>query len=157
MDIFSSLPLPVNLLLFATLATGVWLTGSRLTYLADALSTRFKLARSIIGLVFLATATSLPEIATTFSAAIVGNADLVLNNLFGGIALQTAILALADFWTRGAISNYPRKANHALEATLLVAMLATIPRRTRIGFLDWHGQPSRRDRLLPAFAATAPL
>ena len=121
-----SLPSGINFLLFGVLAIGIWYSGSRLTYLADAIASRFKLASSMMGLVFLALATSLPEIATTMTAAAKQNADLVLNNLFGGIALQTAILALADFWAKGAISNYPRKANHALEATLLVALLACL-------------------------------
>jgi len=118
-----SLPTAVNLIFFVCFALGVWHAGSRLTYLADALSDRLKLAKSTVGLIFLAAATSLPEIATTITAAIEQNAELVLNNLFGGIALQTAILGVADLWARGAISNYPRKANHALEATLLVGLL----------------------------------
>jgi cation:H+ antiporter len=57
----------------------------------------------------------------------------VLNNLFGGIALQTAILGVADFWARGAITSYPRKANHALEATLLVLLLAMTAIITTLG------------------------
>lgn len=123
-ELLQSLPIGLNFLLFAGLAGGIWFTGSRLTFLADAISQRFGLAASTVGLVFLALATSLPEVATTLTAAALQNADLVLNNLFGGIALQTAILAFADFWAKGAISNYPRKANHALEAILLVALLA---------------------------------
>ncbi len=108
------------------LCTGVvWFSGARLAYLADTLSDRFKLAKSLVGLLMLSLATSLPEVATTLSAAIQQTRDLVLNNLFGGIALQTAILAMSDFWARGPITNYPRKANHALEATLLVLLLAT--------------------------------
>ena len=113
----------LTLVLFAASSTVVWIAGARLAYLADALSERLHLAKSIVGLVFLSTATSLPEIATTLTAAVQGARDLVVNNLFGGIALQTAILAMSDFWARGAITNYPRKANHALEATLLVLML----------------------------------
>ena len=112
-----------TLFFFAASAVVVWVAGARLAYLADSLSDRFKLAKSIMGLVVLALATSLPEVATTLSAAVQQAKDLVLNNLFGGIALQTAILAMSDFWARGAITNYPRKANHALEATLLVLML----------------------------------
>jgi len=112
-----------NVALFALSAAAVWIAGARLAYLADEVSDRFHLAKSIVGLVFLSTATSLPEIATTLTAALQAAQDLVLNNLFGGIALQTAILAMSDFWARGAITNYPRKANHALEATLLVLML----------------------------------
>ncbi len=113
-----------SLLLFAFCAAVVWFAGARLAYLADALADRFHLAKSLVGLLLLSLATSLPEVATTLSAAVSQAQNLVLNNLFGGIALQTAILGLADFWARGAITNYPRKANHALEATLLVLLLS---------------------------------
>lgn len=116
--------LPVSLLVFAFCAGVVWFSGARLAYLADALADRYGLTKSLVGLLLLSLATSLPEVATTLSAAVSQAQNLVLNNLFGGIALQTAILGLADFWARGAITNYPRKANHALEATLLVMLLA---------------------------------
>jgi len=116
--------LTVSLLLFALCAGVVWFAGARLAYLADALADRYKLAKSLVGLLLLSLATSLPEVATTLSAAVSQAQNLVLNNLFGGIALQTAILGVADFWARGAITNYPRKANHALEATLLVLLLS---------------------------------
>ncbi|NNE82121.1 MAG: sodium:calcium antiporter [Silicimonas sp.] len=109
---------------FMASAVVVWHSGARLAYLADTLADRFKLAKSLMGLLVLSLATSLPEVATTLSAAVQQARDLVLNNLFGGIALQTAILAMSDFWARGAITNYPRKANHALEATLLVLLLS---------------------------------
>lgn len=113
-----------SLLIFSLCAAVVWFSGARLAYLADTLADRFMLAKSLVGLLVLSLATSLPEVATTLSAAASQMQELVLNNLFGGIALQTAILALADFWARGAITNYPRKANHALEATLLVLLLS---------------------------------
>jgi len=119
-----NIPLSINLLVFAVSAGVVWIAGTRLTNLVDELADRMKLARSLMGLLVLSLATSLPEVATTLSAAIQQNRELVLNNLYGGIALQTAILAVADVWARGAITNYPRKANHALEATLLVMLLA---------------------------------
>ncbi|MEL6549029.1 MAG: hypothetical protein AAFQ54_02160 [Pseudomonadota bacterium] len=109
--------------LFTLSAVAVWHAGSGLAWVADALSDRFRWEKSLVGLLALSTATSLPEISTTLSAATQQAGELVLNNLFGGVALQTAILAMADFWARGAITNYPRKANHALEATLLNVML----------------------------------
>ena len=123
MDIFFT-TLPQSLLAFAVCSAVVWFSGARLAYLADTLADRFKLAKSLVGLLLLSLATSLPEVATTLTAAVQQSRDLVLNNLFGGIALQTAILAMSDFWARGAITNYPRKANHALEATLLVLLLS---------------------------------
>ncbi|MEO1138202.1 MAG: hypothetical protein AAFW87_01990 [Pseudomonadota bacterium] len=117
-------PLPLSLLCFAIFAMVVWISGARLAYLADTLADRFHLAKSLVGLLLLSLATSLPEVATTLSAAASQARELVLNNLFGGIALQTAILAMSDFWAKSAITNYPRKANHALEATLLVFLLS---------------------------------
>ncbi|MFK7837437.1 MAG: sodium:calcium antiporter [Sulfitobacter sp.] len=113
-------------IVFAFCATCVWIAGAQLAYLADALAGRFKLAKSLMGLLILSLATSLPEVATTLTAAAGQARDLVLNNLFGGITLQTAILAMSDFWARGPITNYPRKANHALEATLLVLLLSVV-------------------------------
>ncbi len=120
-------------MVFSGCAACVWIAGARLAYLADALADRFKLAKSLVGLVLLSLATSLPEVATTLTAAMQQSRDLVLNNLFGGIALQTAILAMADFWARGPITNYPRKANHALEATLLVLLLSVALIITNLG------------------------
>ncbi|WP_299417773.1 hypothetical protein [uncultured Sulfitobacter sp.] len=122
-----------SLMVFSGCAACVWIAGARLAYLADALADRFKLAKSLVGLVLLSLATSLPEVATTLTAAMQQSRDLVLNNLFGGIALQTAILAMADFWARGPITNYPRKANHALEATLLVLLLSVALIITNLG------------------------
>lgn len=113
-----------SLCFFAFCAAAVWMAGARLAYLADALADRYQLAKSRMGHSVLSLATSLPEAATTLKAAVQQSRDLALNNLFGGIALQTAILAMSDFWARGAITNHPRKTNHALEATLLVLLLS---------------------------------
>lgn len=122
-----------SILAFLLAASVVWAAGARLAYLADTLADRFALAKSLMGLLVLSLATSLPEVATTLTAALQQSRDLVLNNLFGGIALQTAILAMSDFWARGPITNYPRKANHALEATLLVFLLAVTLVITTLG------------------------
>lgn len=125
-NLFSSFPLALNIGVFGVCAFIIWNVGSRLTLLADVISDKYQIARSTIGLLFLALATSLPEVATTLTAAVKSHQQLVLNNLFGGIALQTAILAIADGFTNGALSNYPRKADHAREAVLLVALLSIV-------------------------------
>ncbi len=65
-----------------------------------------------MGLVFLAAMRELPELVTTISAAMKNNAALVLNNMFGGITMQTAILALADgVVIHATLTSYPH--NHA--------------------------------------------
>jgi cation:H+ antiporter len=63
---------------------------------ADAISTRTRLSQALLGMLMLGIATSLPEVATTVTAAWLGNAALLAGNLFGGVALQTAILAVVD-------------------------------------------------------------
>ncbi|MEW7009377.1 sodium:calcium antiporter [Lentilitoribacter sp. EG35] len=123
-SVLSQFPILMNILLFLILAAVVWISGSRLAYLSNVAAGRLGISTSLMGLLFLSTTTSLPEIATTVSAVIDARPRLALNNLYGGIALQTAVLAAADIFARGAISNYPRKANHALEATLLVSLLS---------------------------------
>ena len=87
----------LTLVLFVLCASVVWVSGARLAYIADDLADRFQLAKSLVGLLILSLATSLPEVATTLAAAVRQTQDLVLNNLFGGIALQTAVLAMSDF------------------------------------------------------------
>lgn len=87
-----------------------------------------------MGVVFLAAATSLPEVVTTVTAAIAGDPKLVLNNLLGGITMQTAILAVADASVPLAtLTAYPRKTTHALEGVLLMLLLAVLLAVARLG------------------------
>jgi cation:H+ antiporter len=89
---------------FAVSAAVVGWAGSRLSRLAAFITDRTRLGPALVGALFLGGATSLPEIATTFTAVAVGDVPLALGNLLGGVALQMALLALADAWTPGALS-----------------------------------------------------
>lgn len=103
------LPLWLNALLFAVAASAIWWAGSRLERYADSISKRTGMGQSFTGMALLATATSLPEVATTITAVVaLGNARLAVYNLLGGVALQTALLALADFAKprRGALTFF---------------------------------------------------
>jgi cation:H+ antiporter len=93
---FTAFPLAVNLGIFAGAAVCVWLAGTRLAVYADAIAAHTGLTRAFLGMVLLGVGTSLPEIATTASGAWIGNARLVTANLFGGVALQVAVLAIVD-------------------------------------------------------------
>jgi len=125
-ELFGSFSIPLNISIFGICSVIVWIVGSKLTILADAISAKYHISSSTLGLVFLALATSLPEVATTFTAAVKSYQSLVVNNLFGGIVLQTAVLGIADGFTNGALSNYPRKADHAREAVLLITLLCIV-------------------------------
>lgn len=86
----------VNLAIFAVGAVIVWVAGVRLTRYADAVAERTGLGHVLIGALLLGGMTSLPELATTATAALGGNAPLAVNNVLGGVAMQVAVLALAD-------------------------------------------------------------
>ena len=131
---FQRFPLVLNLVLFAISAMAIWLAGSRLSVYADAISDRRNIGKAVMGFVFLAAATELPEMVTTFTAAIAGNAALALNNMFGGITMQTAILAAADVVAVGAaLTYYPRKPTPALEAALIILLLTSLIGITSVG------------------------
>jgi cation:H+ antiporter len=115
----------LNGIIFVAAAVVVWLAGTRLSFMADAIAERTKLGQALVGLLLLAVATSLPEIGTTVSAALRGNAGLVTNNIFGGITLQTVMLALVDLWVvRGALTYFSPRPVLLLEGVFLVLLLA---------------------------------
>lgn len=118
-------PIWLNLGLFLAGAGAVWYAGLRLAIHADAIAERKQLARAVVGAMILAGATSLPEIATTCTASAIGNAPMAVNNLLGGIAMQTAILAVVDLVVvRGAMTYFSPKPVLMLAGVLLVVQIA---------------------------------
>jgi cation:H+ antiporter len=85
-----------NALLFSGASALVWYASTRLTRYATALSDRLGGHQALIGTLLLGGMVSLPEMATSVSAAALGNAPLALNTLLGGIAVTMAILAIVD-------------------------------------------------------------
>ncbi|MDJ0512761.1 MAG: sodium:calcium antiporter [Methyloceanibacter sp.] len=126
-SVLAQLPLAVTLGVFIVAATGVWLAGTRLALYADAIAARKRIGQAFMGLIFVAAATSLPELVTTLVGAYAGEAQLVLGNMFGGITMQTAILAVVDLLiVTYALTSYPSGPTSALEATLLIVLLAML-------------------------------
>ena len=125
--VLAQFPVPVTFAVFLGAAIGVWLAGTRLAIFADALAARKRIGQAFMGLIFVAAATSLPELVTTIYGAHIGEAKLVLGNMFGGITMQTAILAVVDlFLVSYALTSYPRGPTSVLEAALLIALLAML-------------------------------
>src|SRR4051794_34085093 len=93
---FQSLSLPVLLLMFAVAAGVVWVAGIKLSDTTDILSSCLGLGEALGGLILLALATNLPEIAITVSAAWNGTLGIAIGNILGGIAVQTVVLVLLD-------------------------------------------------------------
>lgn len=123
----SAFGLEANVLLFALAAAAVWYAGDRLTRSVDAIAERHALGRAFMGFVVLATATQLPEVVTNSTAALRGDAALVLNSMFGGVSLQTAVLVIADFFAaRHALTYLSRSASNLAQASMLILLLAIV-------------------------------
>ena len=122
---FDTLSVWMNFAAFGTAALFVWLAGTRLANYADAISARTRLSKAFLGLVLLGVATSLPEIATTVTAAAIGSAKLVSGNLFGGVALQITVLAIVDLLAvRGALTFFTPQPILLFQGVMLLLLLS---------------------------------
>ncbi|TMK40247.1 MAG: sodium:calcium antiporter [Actinobacteria bacterium] len=87
--------------IFSVAVIATWVAGTSLARNTDVLDRRFGLGEALGGMVLLAIAGSLPELAITVSAAAKGNLDLAAGNLIGGIAVQTMVLVICDAVVEG--------------------------------------------------------
>ncbi|PPF43777.1 MULTISPECIES: sodium:calcium antiporter [unclassified Rathayibacter] len=125
------LPFVVLVVIFLAAAAVVWIAGIQLSKATDVLDARLHLGSALGGLIVLAVATNLPEIAITVSAALSGNLDVAVGNILGGIALQTVVLVVLDLFGkrgRGAKPLTYRAASLTLvlEGLVVVAVLAVV-------------------------------
>lgn len=89
------------LAVFGLAAIVTWIAGVTLAKATDVLDDRFHLGEAIGGMILLSVAGSLPELAITLSAAKSGHLDIAAGNLIGGVAMQTFVLVIADWFGRG--------------------------------------------------------
>ena len=92
----SLLPLLPLLGIFAVAAVAIWMAGIQLSKTTDVLSQRLGLGQALGGVILLAIATNLPEIAITASAAASNTVGVAVGNILGGIGIQTVVLVALD-------------------------------------------------------------
>ncbi|WP_338251957.1 sodium:calcium antiporter [Dictyobacter halimunensis] len=123
---FQSLPLLALIGIFIVAAIAVWLSGIQLSNSTDILSDRFGLGQALGGMILLAVATNLPEIAITATAGVTHNIDIATGNILGGIAIQTVVLVLLDAFgarKKDALSYLASSIELVLEGVLVIAVL----------------------------------
>ena len=81
---------------FLAAVVAIWVSGVALARQTDVLATRLGLGTALGGVILLAIATNLPEIAITVSASLSGEVGVAVGNILGGIAIQTVVLVLLD-------------------------------------------------------------
>lgn len=101
--------------------------GYQLSYYADQISERTGLGRNWIGLILLATITSLPELMSGVSAvAFAGSPDLAVGDILGSCVFNLVLIFLLDLLYQES-SAYSRATHgHILSAALGIILLAFV-------------------------------
>ncbi|KAA5605986.1 sodium:calcium antiporter [Roseospira marina] len=120
-----TLSLPVTFGLFGGAGLLIALLGVRMADLADRLGDRTGLGEALIGGILLGLATSLSGVVVSVTAAVDGRPSLAFANAVGGIAAQTAFLAIADLLFRRAnMEHAAAEIASVVQAAVLTFMLA---------------------------------
>lgn len=118
---------PFAIVVFLAAAGVILYVGTRVTTLADRLADRTGLGEAFVGAVFLGAVTSLPGITASVVAALDGRAEMALANAIGGIAAQTAFLAIADMAYRKAnLEHAATSVPNMMQAAVLVIILSIL-------------------------------
>ena len=144
---FASLSTPLLLAIFLIAALAVLFGGTKMTGMADRLADRTGLGEALVGGVLLGAATSLSGTLVSVTSALDGRASLAFSNAIGGIAAQTAFLALADVIHRRAnLEHAAADLANVFQGAMLM-LLMTLP------LLAWSMPPVAVAAVHPASLA----
>lgn len=130
-SLFGSLPFSVGV--FVGAAFAIALAGVAMSATADRLADRTGWGEAIVGAVFLAAATSLPDFAATLTAAADDHPELAVGNMMGSMALNFAFLGIGDVVYRKAnLEHAAASPANLIQAALLIALLV-IPLMAMLG------------------------
>lgn len=112
---------------FAVCIVVIAVAGLRLIRYGDRIAALTGLSRSWVGLVLVATVTSLPELVTGLSAvALAGAPDIAVGDALGSCVFNLAILAVADVAHRRGPLYAQASSSHMLAAGLGVSLCAAV-------------------------------
>lgn len=113
---------------FIVCAVIIFFAGKKLSWYGDKLAEKTGWGKAWVGLILLATVTSLPELMVGIgSSAIVQSADLAVGDILGSCTFNLAILAILDiFVPRKQHLFYIASTRHVLTASLGLILIALI-------------------------------
>jgi cation:H+ antiporter len=130
-----------HLLVFLVTSAVIVGAGVVLAKSGDRIADVTGLGGLLIGMVLVAAATSLPEIAVAVSAVVVENSpDLAIGNLFGSNMANMALLAMVDLAWRGEVwhrvgAGHARTASVAIALTAVATLAVLRPFELAIGWV----------------------
>lgn len=122
---YPDITLPRALGFYGLAAVGVVIVALRLPATADEMATVMGWHQTFVGTLFVALATSLPELAVTASAVRIGALDMAISNLFGSNLFNLFIIAIDDLaYTRGPLLSVvsPMHLLSALSAIMMTGV-----------------------------------
>lgn len=150
---FGALPLAANFTVFLASAAIVWFAGGRLAYFADAIAVRLGMGRALAGFLLLGGVTSLPELATTATATLGGDAALALNNILGSVVTNVLLLAIADaVLGKDALTSVVASPATLLQGALGIILLGVLAAAIAVGDVSFLGLGVWSAILVPLFA-----
>ena len=112
---------------FLILALVILIAGSRLSFYGDVIADRSGFGRTWVGVILMASVTSVPELATGISSVtVVGSPDIALGDVLGSCMFNLVILALVDVARRGPPLATRVHHGHIIAAAFGVFMLAIV-------------------------------
>ena len=134
------------LLIFLACAAAIWGAGVKLSGATDVLAERLHLGSALGGVILLAVATNLPEVAITAGAALAHQLDVAVGNILGGIAIQTVVLVALDaagVRPRRPLTYLAASLTLLLEGALVVALLLVVVMSTQLpaSLIVWRLAP----------------
>lgn len=113
---------------FAVSALFIVAAGIRLSYYGDIIAEKTGMGRTIVGLLLISIATSLPELVTSIRAALLDNADLVLGNMLGSNLFNLTLMVILDVTVVGftVYGKIDRKNLRTASGSLLMIMILMI-------------------------------
>ena len=91
--------------------------GRRLAQLADTLADRLNLGGGWVGLILMATVTSLPEVITSGTATAIGNVDLAFGGILGSCSFNVTLIVLLNALMGGGSILRGVSASHTLTSS----------------------------------------
>lgn len=119
--------MPALIAAFAAAALGIAVAGVVVASRADVIADRTGLGEAVVGALVLGGATSLAGLVASVTAAWQGHPSLAISNAIGGIAIQTAFLAVADVtYRRANLEHAAASSTNLSQSALLVALLSLL-------------------------------
>jgi len=131
--------------LFALCALVIVVSGARLSYYGDVIAERSGLGQAWVGVIAMASVTSLPELVTGVSASVIGAPEIAAGDVVGSCLFNLLILGVLDLLSPKPLFHRLRPVHTlsaALGAILLLALAASILTASRWPSIGWVGAPS---------------